>query len=83
MLCIFYVHLFRTLCCCFVLQSTGHALFSVVFTSYILFAVAQFEEPDLVKVFGPEYVEYTKTTPQYIPNLNSFRAYMTKKKVDD
>ena len=36
---------------------------------YTLFAVAQFEEPDLVKEIGSEYKEYMRTTPRYIPNV--------------
>ena len=52
----------------------GHLLLAVIFTGYILFAVAQYEEPDLVKIIGPRYEEDQKTTPQYIPTLSSFRA---------
>ena len=44
-------------------------LFSFVFTVYILVAVAHFEEPDLVRAIGQDYVEYAKKTPRYIPNL--------------
>ena len=41
-------------------------------SGYMVFAVAQFEEPALVMEIGPKYVEYMKTTPRYIPNFRSF-----------
>ena len=44
-------------------------VFAVVFSTYILLAVAYFEEPDLVKKIGSLYKEYMKKTPRYIPNL--------------
>lgn len=52
----------------------GHCLFTAVLTVYILFAVAHFEEPDLVEEIGPNYVDYMKTTPRYIPNFTSYKA---------
>ncbi len=47
----------------------GHLLLSVMFTIYILIAVPLYEEPDLIKQMGPEYIEYMKTTPAYIPSV--------------
>ena len=47
-----------------------------MFTIYILIAVPLYEEPDLIKQLGPEYIEYMKTTPAYIPSI----PYLTKKK---
>lgn len=60
------------------LQTIGHLIFSVVWTAYILFAVAKFEEPELIRDIGPQYVEYMKTTPRYIPNLKSFMSASKK-----
>ena len=54
----------------------GHLLLSVMFTVYILIAVPLYEEPDLIKQMGSEYIEYMKTTPAYIPNV----PYLKKKK---
>ena len=56
----------------FLLQTVGHLLLSSVFTGYIVFAVAFYEEPDLVKTLGPEYTKYMKKTPRFFPNLPSF-----------
>ena len=58
------------------MQTLGHLLLSVLYTTYILIAVPLFEEPDLIKHLGPEYTEYMKTTPAYIPSFTFF----TKKK---
>ena len=55
----------------------GHLLLSVMFTVYILIAVPLYEEPDLITLFGAEYVEYMKTTPAYVPNI----PYLKKKTI--
>ncbi len=47
-------------------MTTGHLLFAVVTTAYILVAI-QLEEKDLVEHFGDDYVEYKKTTPMIFP----------------
>ena len=47
-------------------MTTGHLLFAVVTTAYILVAI-QLEEKDLVDHFGDDYVEYKKTTPMIFP----------------
>lgn len=49
------------------LLSVGHLLLASMFTVYVVYAVAMFEEPDLVTEFGPDYVEYMETTPRFIP----------------
>ena len=46
---------------------TGHLLFSAVATSYIYIAVKYFEEPDLVRMIGPQYEEYMAKTPSFCP----------------
>lgn len=58
------------------LQTVGHLLLSVMYTGYILVAVRFYEEPDLVDEFGPEYVEYMKSTPGYVPAI----PFLTKTK---
>jgi len=50
-------------------QTVGHFLLSSAFTGYIVFAVIIYEEPLLVEKLGPEYVQYMKRTPRFIPNL--------------
>ena len=50
-------------------MTIGHSLFASFLTVYVVFAVAMYEEPALVKEFGQEYVEYMKKTPMYVPNL--------------
>lgn len=52
--------------------SVGHLLLASMFSAYVVYAVATFEEPDLVKEFGPEYVEYMKTTPRFMPSIPWF-----------
>lgn len=47
-------------------MSEGHLLFAVATTGYILLAL-QFEERDLVKLFGDRYIEYRKRVRMLIP----------------
>ncbi len=47
-------------------MTTGHLLFSVVTTSYILVAL-QFEEHDLTQYFGEEYKNYKKRVSMIFP----------------
>ena len=50
-------------------MTVGHFLFSFLLTAYIVCAVVMFEEPDLIKEFGQDYVEYMKTTPRFVPRI--------------
>jgi len=47
-------------------MSTGHALFALGFTLYILIGL-RYEERDLLKTLGREYEEYRKRVPMLIP----------------
>lgn len=47
-------------------MTVGHLLFAAVTTAYILVAL-QFEEQDLMKMFGERYREYRKKVPMVFP----------------
>lgn len=47
-------------------MTQGHLLFAVIWTGFILFTVAAFEEPNLVEDV-PEYASYKKVVPAYCP----------------
>jgi protein-S-isoprenylcysteine O-methyltransferase Ste14 len=49
-------------------MTVAHLVFSVVTTAYILVAI-QFEERDLIKQFGKDYVDYKKRTPMLVPGI--------------
>jgi protein-S-isoprenylcysteine O-methyltransferase Ste14 len=57
-------------------MSTGHLLFAVVTTAYMVLAVF-LEERDLVAHFGDAYRRYQETTPKYVPRLGRKRATKT------
>ena len=58
-------------------MTLGHLCFSVLMTLYIIIGL-QFEERDLIKVFGEKYLEYQKRVPALIPF--SKRRIKTKEK---
>ncbi len=47
-------------------MTTGHLLFAAVTTAYIIVAL-QFEEHDLIQIFGDRYREYRKKVPMLFP----------------
>ena len=48
-------------------MSLGHLIFALATTGYIVIAVAAFEEKDLEKTMGQEYLDYQKKVPMFIP----------------
>ena len=53
-------------------MTAAHLVFAVVTTVYILVAI-QFEERDLLDVFGAEYADYRRRTPMLTPRLTRRR----------
>jgi protein-S-isoprenylcysteine O-methyltransferase Ste14 len=49
-------------------MTLGHLIFAATMTTYILLAV-QFEERDLINVFGDRYRDYRRRVPMLIPGL--------------
>lgn len=48
-------------------MSTGHLMFAIITTLYILIAVKYLEEKDLRKSIGTDYEDYQKKVPMIIP----------------
>ncbi len=49
-------------------MTVGHLLFAAVLTFYMVVA-AVFEERDLVAHFGPQYADYRRRVPMFVPRL--------------
>ena len=49
-------------------MTAGHLLFAVAMTVYILIGV-HYEERDLVRSLGRDYVDYRRRTPAFVPGL--------------
>jgi len=47
-------------------MTVGHLLFAAGMTTYILIAIV-FEERNLIEHFGPQYAEYRRQVPRFIP----------------
>ena len=63
-------------------MTTGHLLFAVVTTGYILVAL-QFEERDLIAAFGERYQRYRQQVPMFFPRLVPGVKADTKKEVSN
>jgi len=48
-------------------MTTGHLIFAVITTVYILIAVKYLEEKDLRRYIGKDYEEYQKKVPMFVP----------------
>lgn len=60
-------------------MTLGHLILALGFTTYILIGV-HYEEKDLIKTFGQQYINYKKEMPKFIPGLKS-RSKVVQKPV--
>ena len=51
-------------------MTAAHLFFAIMTTAYILIAI-QFEERDLVAVYGSKYEQYREHVPMIIPSMTS------------
>jgi protein-S-isoprenylcysteine O-methyltransferase Ste14 len=51
-------------------MTVGHLLFAIGMSAYIVIAV-HYEERDLVRYLGQDYIEYRKRVPKFVPRLTS------------
>jgi len=63
------------------IMSTGHLLFSLAFTIYILIGL-HFEERDLLQSLGEPYAKYRRRVPMLIPFIKLKNSYEIKGKAD-
>ncbi len=61
-------------------MTAGHLLFAAALTAYMVLA-ALVEERDLVQHFGPQYEEYRRTVPMFVPRLTPATASTRTSKV--
>jgi protein-S-isoprenylcysteine O-methyltransferase Ste14 len=54
-------------------MTTGHLLFAVVTTMYIVIAVKHFEEKDLVAQIGEQYTNYQKEVGTFFPGMGKHK----------
>jgi len=57
---------------CVPIMTLNHMVLSAGCTVHIIGAVYLFEEPDLVKLIGSEYVKYQEEVPAYCPFIPTF-----------
>lgn len=50
-------------------MTTGHLLFTLVTTGYIVIAVLHLEEKDLIAQIGDDYITYQNDVPAFIPSI--------------
>lgn len=55
------------------IMTTGHLLFALVTTGYIVIAVLRLEEKDLVAEIGTPYLKYQREVPAFVPRIGKGR----------